>query len=32
MYFHKILINREIREENLSMEDELDLKIFKDSM
>jgi len=32
MHFHKILINREICESVLSMEEHLDLKIFKDSM
>ena len=32
MYFHKILINRELRDELLPFDDELDMKIFKESM
>jgi hypothetical protein len=32
IYFHKILINKEINEELLPFDDELDMKIFKESM
>ena len=32
MYFHKIIINREIREELLTDDAEIDMRIFKESM
>ena len=32
MYFHKIIINREIREELLPFDDQIDMRIFKESM
>ena len=32
MYFSKILVNREIRDEILPLDDEIDMKIFKESM
>lgn len=32
IYFNKILINKEIKEEILPFDDELDMKIFKESM
>lgn len=32
LYFHKILVNKELQEELLPLDEEIDMRIFKESM